>query len=104
MYDWFPCPNYYPQSVLAEGTFGTYYSQLGIEQSNEGWHGLLFKLEDEEFVLADEQVFPSKYEAVQWAEGADIKLNAMYPSDDDDDEAGYWEAFLTEEAFFDAGE
>lgn len=90
-YEWEPSPEtYYPMAVLAERTFGYFYNVLAVEQTNEGWHGILLDYGGTdpfapELELVDEQVFAAKYDAVLWAESVDQgKYQESEPVDDQD--------------------
>ena len=98
MYWWEPADSFYPGNVLAECAFGQFYTMLVVEQSNEGWHGLLLKditfdaeRGDTSLELVDEMVFDAKYAAVQWCESMDT---TRAPMDEDYSDEAYWDEML----------
>ena len=100
-YEWEPTPDtYYPMAVLAERTFGYFYNVLAVEQTNEGWHGILLDFGGDTFSpeleMVDEQVFDSKYAAVLWAESVD---QGKYQESEVDD-AEFWLTFRESEREF----
>lgn len=109
MYTWEPVEDsFYPFGFHPEQTMGVFYDALHVEQTNEGWHGMLLSwYQDEDtmgayLAMLDEQVFPAKYDAVLWCEAVDKgKAQTAAETDDDPDSAEYWEMVLSDEGLFD---
>lgn len=103
MYEWEPCEPYYVFGTQSGQSIATHFAMLQVEQTIEGWHGILLTYMstdaygDEVDVgylgMVDEAVFPSKYEAIAWCEKRDQEAYER--------EIGP-EAFATEEQFWEA--
>lgn len=79
IYFWDPTTPHWEEGAMAERAGGYYFDMLQVEQTNEGWHGMVFLTivdEDDEgyyghIELIDEQVFSFREEAVMWCEVLD---------------------------------
>lgn len=97
---------YYPDGVMAENAVGISYDVLQVEQTLDGWHGIVMVWNaPEEFsevepglCMADESVFPAKYDAVLWCETKDKNQaeaeRAIAIYEEDEDGVEFWDAML----------
>jgi hypothetical protein len=70
--EWVPAhAAYYDTNVNPIIQAGLHYDMLYVEQSNEGWHGILTEFDGDDLVIVDEAVFPTEMEAQEWALFAD---------------------------------
>lgn len=91
IYQWEPIEDtFYSFGDYPWRTTGLFYDGLHVEQTIEGWHGILLqwhpgdKYEEDYdppgFAMVDEQVFPTQEEAQDWCE---VRDQARIPEGDD---------------------
>ena len=97
---------YYPDGVMAERAMGIHYDLLQVEQTLDGWHGIVMVWNaPEEFsdtepglCLADEAVFTAKYDATTWCETKNTNAaeaqRALAIYQEDEDSVEFWDAML----------
>lgn len=94
---------FYPDGVNAENGAGVHFDCLQVEQTLDGWHGIvmIMSMVDEvvfELCMVDEAVFGAKYDAIMWCETKDrngaeaARAVAIYQEDEDGIE--FWDAML----------